>query len=273
MSIDMFTLYRQDRDHVSHDLPERLRLSLDLPAKVACSMCVRYPKLWPYVMDFIQEANIKLIEAHEKCDPAWNMARFQSYVAKSCRGAILQYLSRTFDIYIPPTMRHRMLKEREEGATVAWLEHHVSWDKLLEHMAIIPDKNTQQAFSDTARTRIDTLLAQLPDKEQQALTLYYGIDTYAHTSQEIGDLFHVHADHAKHLVNTAIQRLQGEQVKLPRSEWITAIRASYTECSQGHPANAENTYIDKKGKRSCRICHSARARETYQRKKSKEVVA
>jgi len=31
-------------------------------------------------------------------------------------------------------------------------------------------------------------------------------------------------------------------------------------CPQGHPYNEENTYVDKKGRRSCRVCHRERMR-------------
>jgi RNA polymerase sigma factor (sigma-70 family) len=271
MSIDLFTLYRHDRDHAT-DLPERLHSALDIPSRVASTMCTAYPALWPYIMDFVQEGNIKLIEAHEKCDPAWNLTRFRSYVARCCQGAILQYLSRTFAIYIPPSMRHRMVKERGELAKVEWLEHHVSWDKLFEHMANIPDTRMQQAVNATLKEKIAALLAQLPEKERIAITLYYGIDTHPHTSREIGKLFGVHPDHAKEMVNKAIKRLRGEQVQLPRKEWIEAKRAEYTQCTQGHPVSEENTYTDKRGRRMCKICHRQRVRETYQRKK-KEATA
>jgi RNA polymerase sigma factor (sigma-70 family) len=264
--IDLFTLYRHDRDNAT-DLPERVQLSLDIPAKVACAMCTRYPKLWEFVMDFIQEGNIQLLESHGACDPEWELERFRSYVAKSCKGAIQQYLSRTFDIYIPPTMRHRMLKSGED-AKLDWLEHHISWDVLFEHMVNIPDTNMHQAFNKGIEKKVADMLDRLPAKERTALALYYGIDTYEHSSQEIAKQFGCHRDHAKLLVNIAIKRLRGEEVTLPRSEWLAAKRAAYTQCSKGHPSNEENTYIDKNGKRHCRICSRERVRARYQPRKA-----
>lgn len=269
MSIDLFALYRHDRDQAT-DLPERLSSALDIPSRVASTMCTAYPALWPWVMDFVQEGNLKLLEAQTKCDPDWSLTRFRSYVARCCQGAILQYLSRTFTIYIPPTVRHRMVKERHELAKVEWLEHHVSWDTLFEHMANIPDTRMQQASNTTTKEKIAALLAPLPDKDRTALLLYFGIDTHPHSSREIGELFGVHRDHAKEIVNKAIKRLRGEHVQLPRNEWIEAKRAAYTQCNKGHPVSEENTYTDKRGRRMCKICHRERVRETYLRKKKEQ---
>jgi HNH endonuclease len=43
-----------------------------------------------------------------------------------------------------------------------------------------------------------------------------------------------------------------------RSNCFAAINARKTECTQGHPYDELNTYIDSLGKRHCRRCHSTR---------------
>lgn len=214
----MITLYRRDRAELPiDDLDARLYNCLDLPPKIACSICAIYPKLWSFVMDFVQEGNIKLLQAHAECDPNWSFARFRCHVAAGAKGSIFQYLSHTFDIYIPPTMRHRMVKERDQGKTVEWLEHHVSWEALLECKTNVPDTTTPQPIFDSAtRMRVVSLLDQLPSRERWALSLWYGFDDYPHTSKEIGILLGIQTDHAKRVVNTAIKRLQHGQVQQAR---------------------------------------------------------
>lgn len=51
---------------------------------------------------------------------------------------------------------------------------------------------------------------------------------------------------------------RGENVL--RGEGVTAINAVKTECDHGHSFDAENTYIDRRGWRSCRACRRDRRR-------------
>lgn len=226
MPINMINLYRQDRSYLNKD--SRLYQTLDIPPRVATKMCTAYPRLWEYIMDFTQEGNLKLLQADKECDQEWDIEHFRTHVAAMCKGAILHYLARTHDIYIPPTSRHRMLKERGQEATIEWLEHHVRWDVLHEHMAQIPDTTMQQASNNAAKKKIDEMLLLLPEKERKAVELFYGVNGHAHTSQEIGTLLSVHTDRAKQIVNTALKRLKNEPVKQSR-EWINRDRQERLE--------------------------------------------
>ena len=220
----MLTLYQRDLHTVQHSADPRFSACLDLPVKIACGLCSTYPALWPFAMDFVQEGNIQLIEACASCDPSWPLSRFKGYVGKAAKGAMLQYLSRTFDIYIPPSMRHRMVKQRDQQSHVEILEHHISWEQLLEHKVDIPDGTAiQVAWSKAKRQQVEALLSQLPAKECEALRKYFGLDGNAWTSREIAAALEVQTDHAKILVNTALKRLRGEKVQ-PAREWINQDR-------------------------------------------------
>jgi len=220
----MLTLYQRDLHTMQPSPDPRFSACLDLPVKIACGLCSTYPALWPFAMDFVQEGNIQLIEACASCDPDWPLSRFKGYVGKAAKGAMLQYLSRTFDIYIPPTMRHRMVKHRDQQCQVKLLEHHVSWEQLLEHKVDIADTTTMQvAWNEAKRQRVEDLLSHLPSKEHEALRKYYGLDGNVWTSREIAAVLNVQTDHAKLLVNTAIKRLRGEKVA-PAREWINRDR-------------------------------------------------
>ena len=50
------------------------------------------------------------------------------------------------------------------------------------------------------------------------------------------------------------------RINLLRGNTIPANNIKKTSCPSGHAYNSENTYVDKKGKRSCRICHAERER-------------
>jgi len=206
----MMTLYRRDLMCLSEDEQQLLKI----PFKCACVLCAKYPVLWEYVMDFIQEGNVQLIEARSNRDPTWSDTRFQAYVARSASGAMYQYLARTFDIYIPPTVRHRKIKKADarEMDRLDTLEHHLSWEQLFESWVVIPDQtNMLQAFNKAKRKQIDVFLSRLPTKEQTALRLYYGIGERVHPTSEIGKILQVKPDHAKILVNQAIKRIRNEE--------------------------------------------------------------
>jgi len=214
----MLTLYRRDLSYLPDGL---LKECLFVSVKVACKHCADYPALWDYVMDFVQEGNKEVLEGMQY-QGEWDAEHIKSYVARSAKGTIYQYLARTFDIYIPPTMRHRTLqrKNEQELEHLDILEHHVSWESLLEHKVQIPDStNMQHAFDRAKRKQVEHLLAYLPVKEREVVALYYGLDGAAQGSTEIASTYGLSRDHIKILVNTAIKRLSGEQVQ-PSREWI-----------------------------------------------------
>lgn len=83
----MWTLYRRDRAALSTDeVDARIYHSIDIPARVAYLMCVHHPKLWPHVMDFTQEGNLMLLQAHAKCDPGWDLMGICSTYKKRRAG-------------------------------------------------------------------------------------------------------------------------------------------------------------------------------------------
>lgn len=171
-------------------------------------------------MDFTQEGNLQLIKALSNRDPTWSGARFQAYVARSARGAMYQHLNQTFDIAIPPTVRHRKVKKGDdrEMAHLDVLEHHLSWERLFESWVVIPDQTYMlQSFNAAKRKMIDVFLSRLPTKEQIAVRLYYGIGERVHRTSEIGKILQVKPDHAKILVNQAIKRIRNEP-KQPAKE-------------------------------------------------------
>lgn len=50
---------------------------------------------------------------------------------------------------------------------------------------------------------------------------------------------------------------------LRRGRGVCALNALKTKCPKGHPLNEENTYVDPRGYRDCRICRARRRREFY----------
>lgn len=58
------------------------------------------------------------------------------------------------------------------------------------------------------------------------------------------------------------------KVNTARSESFAALNARKTHCPQGHPYDADNTRIDKRGLRHCRECRNAQCRAYYLRRKA-----
>lgn len=48
-----------------------------------------------------------------------------------------------------------------------------------------------------------------------------------------------------------------------RGDAVTAVNARKTHCVNGHEFNDENTYVDRQGNRSCRVCGRERHRRRY----------
>jgi RNA polymerase sigma factor (sigma-70 family) len=228
----MLTLYRQDLSYLQEDE----RRLLEIPLKVACAFCVKYPYLWQYVMDFVQEGNVQLVEAQANRDPAWSDTRFQGYIARSARGAMYKYIARTRHIYIPPATRLKMKQvgDVRELDQLNKLESHFRWEQLFaDTLTILPDQtNMQQAFIAAKQKQVERLLSQLPSKEQIALKLYYGIDEHAHRSIEIGTILQVAEHQAKRLVNQAIKRIRNEQEQPSRELQIQARKQERNERMQ-----------------------------------------
>jgi hypothetical protein len=60
------------------------------------------------------------------------------------------------------------------------------------------------------------------------------------------------------------------QENLRRGEHANG-QSTKTHCPKGHPYNEENTYVDKRGGRTCRICHKESERQWELNKLRKEV--
>jgi hypothetical protein len=53
-----------------------------------------------------------------------------------------------------------------------------------------------------------------------------------------------------------------------RSSGLPAVNARKTECIRGHAYTTENTYVDRVGKRQCRICRHQKSVESRSRRKA-----
>jgi hypothetical protein len=60
-------------------------------------------------------------------------------------------------------------------------------------------------------------------------------------------------------------------VNLRRGDTEAARNAAKTHCPQGHPYDAENLVVNRKGQRTCRACHQQKSRLDYYRKKGRRV--
>ncbi len=215
----MLTLYRRDWVDLPLDsMHIRLHHCIDIPPKIACTMCRQFPKMWGHVMDFIQEGNIALLESHEQCTLDWSLISFRAYVAAKAKGHIIAYMTQTKAITIPRTPRRTMVKKGQQEEIDA-LEYHMSWELLLENIDIGREdiSDFQYTYNSAAIKHVESLLTCLPQKEAECLSLYFGIGTNAHSTQEIADIFHMTSHNANFLVNLALKRTRGD-VPVSRSK-------------------------------------------------------
>lgn len=54
-----------------------------------------------------------------------------------------------------------------------------------------------------------------------------------------------------------------QKINMLRGETVQALNVAKAACPKGHPYDAENTYVDRAGKRHCRICRKARMSEFF----------
>ena len=75
-----------------------------------------------------------------------------------------------------------------------------------------------------------------------------------------------HLCRVRHCVNPAHLEAVPVRVNLARSDGCAAIALRTDHCVNGHPLNAENTYIRANGGRQCRACNKESARRYKLRK-------
>lgn len=74
-----------------------------------------------------------------------------------------------------------------------------------------------------------------------------------------------HLCRVRHCINPAHLEPVTNYVNLMRGQGLAAQNSRKTHCPQGHPYDAENTYLSPSNRRFCRICADA-ARKAYEAK-------
>lgn len=82
-----------------------------------------------------------------------------------------------------------------------------------------------------------------------------------------------HLCRVKDCVNPAHLEPVTDRVNTLRGVGPSAINAAKTECKHGHPFTPENTRIDHKGKRVCRICDRAKWERSNAKRKAQRRAA
>jgi RNA polymerase sigma factor (sigma-70 family) len=214
MASFLFNQYRYDRDVFSDDMPERVRQSLYIPVVQSVNACKQYPVYAEYLMDFIQESNIALLEAHKKFPLDMNINQFQYRVTKDIRWCIYDYFSRVHHIYIDPARRYALVHYHDKSSDVEQLQYHTSLEHLLSDPFFDVPESEKLSHADK-RDIVSALVSTLPEKERIALLLFFGIDDddgHERSSAEIATVIGVIPNTARTFVNKAIKRLAHESV-------------------------------------------------------------
>jgi RNA polymerase sigma factor (sigma-70 family) len=210
----MIELYRRDMLQCPEDS------NLDLPVRIAYTVCAVFPGYWPHFMDFIQEGNLELLRCKKvfpEKHPSGDNDQFRNYAAKCIRGVIYHYFSRIQSIYIPTRSRRLYFVEKGREDELFLLEHCVSFEELYDSLLEIEEPtNMEIAFCEAKRQQVHALLAQLPTKERQAMMMRYGIDGATYEFHEIAQELDVCTKQAYGIVRLATRRLNGTYTKPPK---------------------------------------------------------
>jgi len=82
-------------------------------------------------------------------------------------------------------------------------------ERLLDTLPNTDDATDQQLIQDSLKTQINHILGELPEREQQILTLFYGLNNHtAQTLEEIGYLLKLTPERIRQLKATAILHIR-----------------------------------------------------------------
>ena len=197
---------------------------LDLPIKIAFNICGNLPKFWHYLMDFIQEGNVELlrcVKVFNEQHPDGDNEHFRCYAAACIKGTIYRYFSRIPMIYIPSKSRNLYFVEKERYEELDALEHCVSWEALVESLVEIEEPTTMQlAFCAAKYRQVQQLLSRLSAREQQVITMRYGLDGPAYGYEEIAHTLGIDIHHTRHLKRKAIERMNGTDTTTTREQQV-----------------------------------------------------
>ena len=68
-------------------------------------------------------------------------------------------------------------------------------------------------------------------------------------------------------VNPAHLEAVTQRENMRRGVGISTRNAEKTHCPQGHPYTHENTFVSKRGQRTCRLCHAASCRAQWAKRR------
>ena len=191
---------------IAHIKQRLIEGHLGLATCIAADLCPRRCRdLYP---DLVQEANLALIQATNRCDYTSN-GNFTAYVAAWMRGRVKQALADDSLVKIDYDARQRA-RQRGTLDELRALQHPLSLDCLLDEDD--PDSTLLDSLEAPAQpatpvcdpqkhAQVEALLSYLSPRAQMIVRLRYGLvegNEHPHTEQEIaralgisGDLVHI----------------------------------------------------------------------------------
>ncbi len=147
--------------------------------KFVVSIARQYATASVSILDLVNEGNIALIKAADNYNPSYGK-RFSSYSAGHIRRAIEAFL---------PQQDQRFEREKFDN---------------ISEQAISADKSAIKASDDE---KLATLVALLPEREQNVMKAYYGIACDQMTLAEIGMKYGFTRERARQIRDTATRHI------------------------------------------------------------------
>ncbi len=189
---------------------------LGLATCIAADLCPRRCRdLYP---DLVQEANLALIQATNRCDYG-SSGNFTAYVAAWMRGRVKQALADDSLIKIDYDAR-KLAQQRGTLDELRALQHPLSLDCLLdEHdpdsslldSLEAPSQPTTPVCGSHTHEQVEALLSYLSPRAQTIVRLRYGLvegDACPHTEREIARALGISCDLVHTTAYDAMQRLR-----------------------------------------------------------------
>ena len=227
---------------------EAIRTMVNSNLRLVVSVAREYASRGVPLLDLIQEGSIGLLAAAKKYDHTKN-CRFSTYASKWIHQAIRRYLYQHSEmIRVPEYTAERLWKvlsakaslekagqaatpgaiselsglPEEKVTQLLQMQVQVQVSSLDAPLAEEEDGTLQLYLEDLQapqpqqelvrrelKSTVEALLGQLPQRQRQVLTLYYGMEDGTHYSlEQIGTLLEISKERARQIKNQALEKMQ-----------------------------------------------------------------
>lgn len=225
---------------------EAIRTMVNSNLRLVVSVAREYAGRGVPLLDLIQEGSIGLLAAAKKYDHTKN-CRFSTYASKWIHQGIRRYLYQHSAVIRMPEYTAQRLGQVLAAKASLEKEGKISTPERISSLCGLPEEKVaellqlqvqvcsldaplgeedaatlqgyledlqaaqpqQELVRQELKDTMESLLGQLPTRQRQVLTLYYGMeDGTCHSLEEIGALLEISKERARQIKNQALEKMQ-----------------------------------------------------------------